>query len=143
MPAAPGAAGETAAQPVAPPVTAPVVDASEHPDARQPAAGAQVPASVAPAPAADSTRAAGRVLVTHAPDGAVLEVGRRTRTVPTPLRRALEVRDHHQCQFPGCQLRHCDAHRALGGRRGDAAPEPYLCRYHHRGGARGGVSGGS
>ena len=50
------------------------------------------------------------MLVTHAPDGAVLEVGRRTRTVPTPLRRALEVRDHHPCQFPGCQLRHCDAH---------------------------------
>ena len=116
MPAAPGAAGETAAQPVAPPVTAPVADASEHPDARQPAAGAQVPAPVAPAPAADSTRAAGaavieqangihlaatvarrsacaagRVLVTPAPDGTVLEVGRRTRTVPTPLRRALEV----------------------------------------------------
>ncbi len=91
-----------------------------------------------PAPAADSTRAAdaavieqangihlaataarriacdaGRVLVTHAPDGAVLEVGRRTRTVPTPLRRALEVRDHHQCQFPGCQLRHCDAHHVV------------------------------
>ncbi len=138
MPAAPCAAGETAAQPVAPPVTAPVADAPEHPDARHPAADAQVPAPVAPAPAADSTRAAdaavieqangihlaataarriacdaGRVLVTHAPDGAVLEVGRRTRTVPTPLRRALEVRDHHQCQFPGCQLRHCDAHHVV------------------------------
>ena len=155
MPAAPGAAGETAAQPVAPPVTAPVADAPEHT-----AAGAQVPAPVAPTPAADSTPAAGaavieqangihlaataarriacdagRVLVTHAPDGAVLEVGRRTRTVPTPLRRALEVRDHHQCQFPGCQLRHCDAHHVVHWADGGATRLENLvlcCRYHHR-----------
>ena len=160
MPAAPCAAGETAAQPVAPPVTAPVADAPEHPDARHPAAGAQVPAPVAPAPTADSTRAAdaavieqangihlaataarriacdaGRVLVAHAPDGAVLEVGRRTRTVPTPLRRALEVRDHHQCQFPGCQLRHCDAHHVVHWADGGATRLENLvlcCRYHHR-----------
>ena len=160
MPAAPCAAGETAAQPVAAPVTAPVADAPEHPDARHPAAGAQVPASVAPAPAADSTPAdgaavieqangihlaataarriacdAGRVLVAHAPDGAVLEVGRRTRTVPTPLRRALEVRDHHQCQFPGCQLRHCDAHHVVHWADGGATRLSNLvlvCRYHHR-----------
>ena len=160
MPAAPCAAGETAAQPVAPPVTAPVADAPEHPDARHPAADAQVPAPVAPAPTADSTRAAGaavieqangihlattaarriacdagRVLVTHAPDGAVLEVGRRTRTVPTPLRRALEVRDHHQCQFPGCQLRHCDAHHVVHWADGGATRLSNLvlvCRYHHR-----------
>ena len=68
---------------------------------------------LAAAAARRSACAAGRVLVTHAPDGAVLEVGRRTRTVPTPLRRALEVRDHHPCQFPGCQLRHCDAHHVV------------------------------
>ena len=34
---------------------------------------------------------AGGVLLYHAPDGSVLDVGRRTRTIPTPLRRALEV----------------------------------------------------
>ena len=160
LPAATWTAGETSAQPVAAAVTAPVADAPEHPDARHPAADAQVPAPVAPAPTADSTRAAGaavieqangihlaataarriacdagRVLVTHAPDGAVLEVGRRTRTVPTPLRRALEVRDHHQCQFPGCQLRHCDAHHVVHWADGGATRLPNLlslCRYHHR-----------
>ena len=68
---------------------------------------------------------AGRVLLYHAPDGSVLDVGRRTRTIPTPLRRALEGRDRQRCQFPGCQNRRCDAHHsgALGRRRGDAAVE--------------------
>ena len=131
MPAAPCAAGETAAQPVAPPVTAPVADAPEHPEARHPAAGAAVieqangihlAATAARRIACD----AGRVLVAHAPDGAVLEVGRRTRTVPTPLRRALEVRDHHQCQFPGCQLRHCDAHHVVHWADGGATRLPNL-----------------
>ena len=36
---------------------------------------------------------ASRVQVTHAPDGSLLDVGRRTRIVPPALRRALEVRD--------------------------------------------------
>ena len=35
-------------------------------------------------------------------DGEVLDVGRRTRAVPTALRRALLDRDRGQCQFPGC-----------------------------------------
>ena len=53
---------------------------------------------------------AGLVVLLHGPDSDVLDVGRRTRTVPTALRRALEGRDHNQCQFPGCSSRHCDAH---------------------------------
>ena len=49
------------------------------------------------------------VVMRHAGDGAVLDVGRRTRTVPPALRRALEARDRC-CRFPGCQARRCDSH---------------------------------
>ena len=45
---------------------------------------------------------AGLVELRHAADGEVLDVGRRTRTIPTALRRALQSRDRSQCQFPGC-----------------------------------------
>ncbi len=49
------------------------------------------------------------VVMRHAGNGAVLDVGRRTRTVPPALRRALEARDR-RCRFPGCQARRCDSH---------------------------------
>ena len=52
---------------------------------------------------------AGLVRVSHAPDGSILDVGRRTRTIPPALRRALEVRDRG-CRFPGCGLRFTDGH---------------------------------
>ena len=53
---------------------------------------------------------AGIVVLRHAAGGEVLDVGRRTRTVPSAMRRALQSRDRGQCQFPGCDSRHCDAH---------------------------------
>ena len=53
------------------------------------------------------------VALRHGADGEVLDVGRRTRTVPTALRRALLDRDRGQCQFPGCTSRHCDAHHVV------------------------------
>ena len=56
---------------------------------------------------------AGLVELRHAADGEVLDVGRRTRTIPTALRRALQSRDRSQCQFPGCSSRHCDAHHVV------------------------------
>ena len=56
---------------------------------------------------------AGLVVLRHAPDGGVLDVGRRTRTFPTALRRAVEGRDRNQCQFSGCSSRHCDAHHVV------------------------------
>src|SRR5215475_2626294 len=34
-------------------------------------------------------------------DGEILHVGRRTRTVPPRMRKALNLRDRH-CQGPGC-----------------------------------------
>ncbi len=77
---------------------------------------------------------AGRVTVTHARDGSVLDVGRKTRTIPPALRRALEVRDRG-CRFPGCGLRFTDAHHvkhwADGGetRLGNTL---LVCRHHHR-----------
>ena len=77
---------------------------------------------------------AGAVVMSHAADGATLDVGRKTRTIPPALRRALQTRDHG-CRFPGCNARRCDAHHvrhwADGGRtRLDNLV--LLCRRHHR-----------
>lgn len=45
----------------------------------------------------------------HDATGAVLDVGRKSRTVPPSIRRALSARDRG-CRFPGCTARRCDAH---------------------------------
>ena len=37
--------------------------------------------------------------------GKVLDIGRRTRTIPPALSRALDVRDAGRCRFPGCNHR--------------------------------------
>ena len=52
---------------------------------------------------------AGKVVMRHDAEGNVLDVGRKTRTIPPALRRALASRDQH-CRFPGCEARRCDAH---------------------------------
>ncbi len=77
---------------------------------------------------------ASRVVMTHGIDGTVLDVGRKTRTVPPALRRALDRRDKGY-RFPGCGLRFSDAHHiehwADGGEtRLDNLV--LLCRLHHR-----------
>ena len=74
------------------------------------------------------------VVMRHAADGSVLDVGRRTRAISTPLRRALARRDGG-CRFPGCASRLCDAHHlehwANGGKtKLDNLVQ--LCRFHHR-----------
>jgi hypothetical protein len=61
-------------------------------------------------------------------------IGRKTRAISAPLRRALARRDGG-CQFPGCGLRLCDAHHlqhwADGGKtKLDNLVQ--LCRRHHR-----------
>jgi hypothetical protein len=84
---------------------------------------------------------------TYAPiverDGQPLSVGRRTRTVPASIRRALVARDG-RCQYPGCERwRFVDAlhivHWAHGGET-SLDNLVLLCRHHHRlvheGGAR-------
>ena len=77
---------------------------------------------------------AGLVALRHDGSGGVLDVGRRTRTVSSAIRRALEHRDR-VCRFPGCESRFCDAHHirhwADGGQtRLDNLI--LLCRTHHR-----------
>ena len=78
---------------------------------------------------------AGVVVLSHGTDGEVLDVGRRTRTVPSALRRALHSRDRGQCQFPGCESRRCDAHHVEHWADGGATRLQNLlslCRFHHR-----------
>ncbi|MFV1986327.1 MAG: DUF222 domain-containing protein [Gemmatimonadota bacterium] len=77
---------------------------------------------------------AGLVRVTRGQDGQVLDVGRRRRTIPPALRRALEVRDHG-CRFPGCGLRFTDAHHMVhwaDGGETSLENTVLLCRHHHR-----------
>ena len=67
--------------------------------------------------------------------GAPLAVGRRTRTIPAALRRALAARDSGCC-FPGCTFqRYLDAHHiehwADGGQT-KLTNLVSLCRWHHR-----------
>ena len=74
------------------------------------------------------------VEMTHDPSGGVLDVGRRRRTVPSALRRALDHRDRG-CRFPGCRARFCDAHHVTHWARGGATRLKnlvLLCRRHHR-----------
>jgi 5-methylcytosine-specific restriction endonuclease McrA len=77
---------------------------------------------------------AGVVEMRHGPEGGVLDVGRKRRTVPPAIRRVLEHRDGG-CRFPGCGCRYTDAHHirhwADGGEtRLDNLV--LLCRRHHR-----------
>jgi hypothetical protein len=75
-----------------------------------------------------------RVVMRHAADGRVLDVGRRTRAISPGLRRALEHRDGG-CRFPGCGLRWCDAHHVEPWAEGGATSlsnTVLLCRRHHR-----------
>jgi hypothetical protein len=65
----------------------------------------------------------------------LLDLGRRTRTVPERLRRALVLRDEH-CQFPGCRApaSWCDAHHIelwTNGGPTSSSNLALLCRRHH------------
>ncbi|MYK89896.1 MAG: DUF222 domain-containing protein, partial [Acidobacteria bacterium] len=77
---------------------------------------------------------AGTVVMVEAADGSVLDVGRKTRTIPPALRRALQARDHG-CRFPGCNARRTDAHHVRHWADGGATRLDnlvLLCRRHHR-----------
>ena len=74
------------------------------------------------------------VRIGHARDGSVLDVGRKTRTIPPSVRRALEVRDRG-CRFPGCGLRFTDAHHIKHWADGGETKLEnllLLCGHHHR-----------
>ena len=66
--------------------------------------------------------------------GRVLSVGRKTRTVPPHIRRALEERDRG-CRFPGCASRFTEAHHVrhwADGGETRLSNLLLLCRRHHR-----------
>jgi hypothetical protein len=67
--------------------------------------------------------------------GKVLNIGRRTRTIPPSIRRALDLRDT-TCRVPGCcQSRYLDAHHIQHWADGGETSLDnllHLCRYHHR-----------
>jgi len=68
-------------------------------------------------------------------DGKVLNVGRKTRTVPPSIRRALTLRDQG-CRFPGCcESKYVDAHHIqhwCDGGETSLDNLVLLCRHHHR-----------
>lgn len=68
-------------------------------------------------------------------DGRPLTVGRRARTIPAALRRALRARDR-ACRFPGCNHdRFLHAHHVRHWARGgatDISNLVMLCSHHHR-----------
>jgi hypothetical protein len=73
------------------------------------------------------------VTVTEDSRGNVLDVGRRRRTIPTLLRRALRLRDRG-CRFPGCTNRRVDGHHVVPWSQGGATSLRNLvslCRRHH------------
>ncbi len=77
---------------------------------------------------------ANRTWMRHDSEGNVLEVGRRTRTIPPALRRALLHRDQ-VCRFPGCGLRFVQGHHIQHWAHGGPttlANLVLLCRRHHR-----------
>ena len=67
--------------------------------------------------------------------GEPLSVGRKTRSIPPALRRALQLRDAH-CRFPGCTSRHfLDAHHITHWANGGETKVDnlvHLCKHHHR-----------
>jgi hypothetical protein len=68
-------------------------------------------------------------------NGEPLAIGRRSRSIPPAMRRALEIRDGG-CYFPGCNARkfvdgHHIQHWAQGGKT-ELDNLVLLCRHHHR-----------
>jgi HNH endonuclease len=77
---------------------------------------------------------ASRTWIRHDEEGVPVEVGRKTRTIPPALRRALLHRDQ-VCRFPGCERRFVQAHHIRHWAHGGPTVLSnlmLLCRYHHR-----------
>ncbi len=68
-------------------------------------------------------------------DGEPVSIGRKSRTIPPPMRRALQLRDGG-CRFPGCcSARFVDGHHIQHwSEGGETSLENLvlLCRHHHR-----------
>ena len=77
---------------------------------------------------------AGVVPVLEDERGRTLDVGRKTRTIPPAIRRALSMRDGG-CQFPGCDHQIVDGHHVehwIEGGETSLDNLVSLCRRHHR-----------
>jgi hypothetical protein len=124
----PGAAGER--YQVVVHVDAEVLADPEAPGQSVLEGGTHVPAETSRRLACDATR----VIMRHDPDGRIVEVGARTRTIPPAIRRALHHRDRG-CRFPGCGVSfgqgHHLRHWAQGGPT-TLSNLAMLCRRHHR-----------
>jgi len=82
------------------------------------------------------------VQMRHGDEGDIVDVGRKTRTIPASIRRVLASRDTG-CRFPGCTSRRCDAHHVTHWADGGATSLDnlvLLCRRHHRAVHEGGFS---
>ena len=91
--------------------------------------GVRVSAEISRRMACDTAR----VAMGHR-DGEVVSVGRRRRTIPPHIRRALEERDRG-CRYPGCRSRFTEAHHVrhwADGGETSLANTILLCRRHHR-----------
>lgn len=111
-------------------VTVPLEALSSQREAADPGAGTAELDRVGPVSVELARRLGCDASVTRivlGPRSEPLDVGRRTPVVPSPLRRALVVRDG-ACRFPGCDRHHGLVRRpsreALGARRRDRAGEP-------------------
>lgn len=111
-------------------VEASTLDAEAEPGKSELSGGTRVCAQTSRRIACD----AGFVKVTKDADDQILNVGRRTRTIPPAVRRALDVRDGG-CRFPGCGSRFTDAHHIVHWADGGTTSLDnliLLCRHHHR-----------
>jgi len=111
-------------------VDAPALADPEQPGQSVLEGGTHVPAETARRLACDASR----VVMRHDPDGRVVEIGARTRTIPPALRRALHHRDRG-CRFPGCGLPPGEGHHVRHWAHGGPTTLSnlaLLCRRHHR-----------
>jgi hypothetical protein len=114
-----------------PAASVPPVEVVVHVDAATlagPDAGGTLNDGTALGPAATERLACDAAVVEVVEDsrGNVLDVGRRRRTIPTLLRRALRLRDSG-CRFPGCTNRRTDGHHVVPWARGGATALDNLC----------------
>ena len=92
-----------------------------------------------PSLAAESARRlacdASLIAIIENEQGEPLDVGRKTRTIPPAIRRALNSRDRG-CRFPGCPfVRYVDGHHVRHWAQGGETKLSNLvtlCRFHHR-----------
>lgn len=72
----------------------------------------------------------------HDQRGKTLDIGRRSRSIPPALRRAIVDRDQGQCRFPGCTMKgRLQIHHGQHWSRRGHTKKPNLilvCLYHHK-----------